>query len=71
MSTWVSTQYGNIGIAAIKDTIKNETRVRALPVMGANRKQDEKDICDWGGTIAITDLKKIIKLAETNGKLSV
>jgi hypothetical protein len=64
MSTWVSTVYGTIGIAAIKDPSKGEVAIRALPIMGVDQKHDEKEIAEWGGRIPITDLKKIIALAE-------
>ena len=71
MSTWISTTFGTIGIAAIKDPVKNETRVRALPVRGNDQKFDEQEIAEWGGTVSIEELNKIIRLAETNGRSSV
>lgn len=70
MSTWVSTCYGTIGIAAVRDPAKNEVAVRALPVRGCDQKYDEQEIADWGGRIAIPDLKRIIELAESNGKVA-
>jgi hypothetical protein len=63
-STWVSTPHGNIGIAAIKDSLKNEISIRALPIRGADIKYDKKEIAEWGGRISIKDLKKIIALCE-------
>lgn len=69
LTTWISTQFGTIGIAAIKDPVKDETVVRALPVKGSDQKYDEQEIAEWGGRVSINDLKKIMSLAETNGTL--
>ena len=69
MTTWISTTYGTIGIAAIKDPVKNETVVRALPVKGSDEKEDMQEIAEWGGRVSFDDLRKIMSLAETNGTL--
>ena len=69
LTTWISTQYGTIGIAAIKDPVKDETVVRALPVKGISQEEDKEEIGEWGGRVSYEELRKIMSLAETNGTL--
>lgn len=67
--TRVSTSWGTIGIAAVKDPVEDKTTVLALPIMGIDEEKDKAEICEWGESLSIEKLKKIVRLAETNGTL--
>lgn len=67
--TRVSTSWGTIGIAAVKDPVEDKTTVMALPVMGVDEEKDKAEICEWGEPLSIDALKRIVRLAETNGTL--
>ena len=66
-STWSTSLRGTIGIGVVEDPNTGEKRIRSLSVHGLDHEQDKKDLAYWGATVALSDIKQMIKLVEEDG----
>lgn len=66
--TWASTLGGTVGICVVKDGATGKLCIRAAPIIGGSRANDENFVAEWGGRVPIQDLKKMIDIIESDKK---
>ena len=65
--TWVTHAAGTLGIV-VTENEEGERRLRAANCQGGNEEHDKKYIAEWGGSVAIPDLERMIALVKENPK---
>ena len=67
--TWVTSGMHTIGIVVTENEV-GERRLRSAVCIGKDEEKDVKYIRDWGGTVTINDLERMIKLVKESEKKS-